>query len=230
MQVKVFAFAALVGAAALPVQAVVITQWNFNASNLLPSIGSGTAALLAGNTSTFASGTSNGGSTDGGTAWNVTSFAAQGTANLSRGVQFSFDATGYDTLSFSFDLRHSNTSARDEVVRVSVDNGQSFSTVASFIGNAGDTWFNGRSVDLSALPGAANNSNLIVQVVAGFGAGGNAYLPSNSGSSYASGGTWRFDAVTLSGEVISVVPEPGSYALMLAGLGVIGMLARRRAA
>lgn len=230
MQIKALAIATLVGIAALPAQALVITQWNFNASNLLPSIGSGTASLLGGTTSTFASGTANGGSSDGGTAWNVTSFAAQGTGNLSRGVQFSIDTTGYEQLSFSFDLRHSNTSARDEVVRVSVDNGQSFSTVASFIGNAGDTWFNGRSVDLSGVAGAANNSNLIVQVVAGFAAGGSSYLPSNAGSNYAASGTWRFDAVTLSGEVISVVPEPGTYALMFAGLGVVGLLARRRKA
>jgi hypothetical protein len=41
-------------------------------------------------------------------------------------------------------------------------------------------------------------------------------------------GTSYFGTVTVSAVPVSAVPEPGTYALMLAGLGVMGVVARRR--
>jgi len=52
---------------------------------------------------------------------------------------------------------------------------------------------------------------------------------------FASGGwqagldeSWGIDNVLVTGDVAQVIPEPETYALMLAGLGVVGAVARRR--
>ena len=100
----------------------IITQWNFNGqapgveNSPTPSIGVGAASLVGGVTSTgFSSGTANGGSSDpaltGNFGWQTTTYAAQGTANRSRGVQFNVSTVGKQDIVVSFDLRHSNTSA-----------------------------------------------------------------------------------------------------------------------
>lgn len=220
---------------------VTITLWDFNGESTTtvpggtlsptPAVGAGTASLLAGNTATFASGAVNGGSSDpaGGAppnyAWNTTTYAAQGTDNLMRGAQFNVSTVGYSDIQLSYDLRHSNTSSRYERVQYSLD-GINFVDSLVFDGNAGDTWFNSRVVDLSAISGANNNPNFAFRVVAEWestatGAGTDAYAPSNPVSNYAPAGTWRFDMVQ-----VTSIPEPTSAALL--GLGAAALLIFRR--
>lgn len=229
MKLKTLALTAALLAAG-SAQAVVIGQWNFNDSNLAVDLGAGSASYVGGTTlSGFNAGSTLSDPAPAGSdfAWNISSFAPQGTQDKQRGVQFAFNTVGYDSLVFSFDQRHSNTSAQQAVVQISVDNGGSFLDVGSFQAAAGDTWY-ARSVDLSPFSGAANNANLLVRVVASF-SNGSSYLPSNPASTYGTTSTYRFDMVTLEGNV-AAVPEPQTYALLLAGLGTIGFLARRRKA
>jgi len=118
-------------------QADIITQWNFNgtssttvaggANSPTPSIGGGSASLVGGvtATATFGSGTANGGSSDpaptGNFGWQTTTYAAQGTANRSSGVQFNVSTVGRQDIVISYDLRHSNTSSRYEQFQYSLN-------------------------------------------------------------------------------------------------------------
>lgn len=218
-----------------PVRAQVFAQWDFNSNPgdantgtgiVTPSIGAGSLALVGGTTSTFASGASNGGSTDPNTTddsgLNITTWAAQGTTNKERGVQFNVSTVGVQDISVTWDQRHSNTASEYVTFQYSI-NGSTFIDFATFQGTSGDTWFNGRSVDLSSISAVDNNPNFAFRVVQSFGPGGT-YEASNQASTYATTGTWRFDMVTI---MATPVPEPEEYAALAAG-GLIAFAAWRR--
>jgi len=222
-------------------QAAIITQWDFNGPSntsvpggaLSPtaSTGIGTASLL-GVTGSFASGISNGGSSDPVTTsppnfgWGTTGYAAQGTEDGQRGVQFAVSTLGFEDITVSFDLRKSNTSSRFTRFEYSANGGANWTQGAILDGNAGDTWFNLNLNDLTADATVDNNSNFVFRMVAIFDPNivvAGTYSPSNSTSSYATTGTLRWDMVTVSGT--EAVPEPATMAV-LAGLGLA--VARRR--
>jgi len=225
---------AAVAAVSLPAQADTLTLWNFNSGSdansatgtTAPAIGTGSISLLGGVTTTgFNSGT---GSSDpeasDDSGFQTTTYAPQSTQDKERGVQFSVSTVGWQDVQIQYDLRHSNTSSRYEAVQYTLD-GSAWVDAATFDGNAGDTWFNGRTFDFSGISGADNNENFGFRVVATFSPGTNLYEASRSSSSYA-GGTWRFDMVTIS--AAAPIPEPGTYALLLAGLAAVGFIVRRR--
>lgn len=218
-------------------QAAVVTQWNFNSptadgntgtGTLLTAIGTGTASLVGGTTSTFASGDASGGSSDPAvgddSGWNLSTFAAQNTGDKTRGAQFAVSTVGFENVVISYDLRHSNTASRYEQFQYSLD-GVNFVDFVTFDGNLGDTWFNGRSVDLSSIAGADNNASFAFRVVSTYAPSTTAYAASNPTSTYGTSGTWRFDMVTVNA---APVPEASTYAMMLAGLGLVGLMAKRR--
>ena len=74
---------------------VIITQWDFNAENTNPTIGSGTADLVGGTTATYAAGFT--GNPDRG--WNTSTYPEQGTNQSTAGVQFSAATTTFSNIS-----------------------------------------------------------------------------------------------------------------------------------
>lgn len=196
------------------------TQWTFNSvppdtstttGSTDPATGTGTAALVGGTTAAFASGTAGNGSSDpastDNSGWNVTTFAAQGAGNETRGVQFNASTVGRQNIVVSWDQRHSNTASRFVRFQYSTD-GINFTNVEPlFEATGGDTWFNGRTVNLAGLPGVNNNPNFAFRIVAAFAPGSSAYVASNAASNYGTTGTWRFDMVTVIGEPLASGPE-----------------------
>ncbi len=205
---------AMAGAA----EAAVVTQWNFEAQTLNASTGTGTASLVGGVTSTFATGFGGTGTF----ALNTTGYAAQGTGDRTRGVQFNSSTSGYDSIVIEWNERHSNTSANTVAVFASAD-GVTWNEVQVFAftpaaSGTGDTWYQ-RSVTLGAA--YANAANFGFRVLAAFDPTAGTYLASRSTSTYATSGTLRFDDVTING---TLIPAPGALAL----LGVAGLVGARR--
>ncbi len=233
---RLLATAVLATAAALPARAVTLTQWNFNSptpdantatGTTLPSVGAGTASLVGGVTSpSFNSGVgSSDPSASDNSGWQTTTYPAVGAGNKTAGVQFSVSTVGYQGISINYDLRHSNTSSRYEALQYTL-NGSTWIDAATFDGNAGDTWFNNRSFDLSSITGADNNANFAFRVLATFAPSTSTYVASSPTGTYGTSGTWRFDMATVS--AVSAIPEPGPYAMLLAGLAIVGFIARRQ--
>ena len=156
---SVFAFALTLSISA---HADTIAQWNFNDSNLTVDLGAGTAATVGSTTSTFFSGGGSSDPTQPGAGWSISAFAAQSTANKEKGASFTVSTLGLENISFTYDMRHSNTAAGHEVVQYSVD-GTTFNDLATFATNYNGgavTFINGRSVDLSAIAAADNQAAL----------------------------------------------------------------------
>jgi predicted extracellular nuclease/uncharacterized protein YjiK len=211
--------------------AVTITQWTFEANDLNPAVGAGTASYVGGTTlSGFNSGDPSGTS---GVAWNTTTYPAQGTNSKTAGVQFAISTVGYENITLTYAHRHSNTAANTSVVRYSTDGGATFTEAQTFTfapapSGTGDTWYQ-RSVDLSAIAALDNNADVVIQIVSAFDPGTNTqYLASRSTSSYA-GGTWRFDDVTISGVAIATSPtittQPASQTIASGATATLSVVA-----
>lgn len=206
----------------------IITRWNFNSNppdaststgSTAPATGSGNLITIGGVTQTFATGTSGNGSSDpatDNTGLNLTGWPTQGTANKTAGISFTTATTGYEDIIVTFDLRHSNTGPADLQFQYCTDitaTTPAWIDFATSTATLGDNWY-ARSYDLSAVAALENNANAGFRVVAAFAASTTTYNPSASTSTYGTGGTWRFDMVTVKGTQVT----PGDVTAPVASL------------
>lgn len=231
-------------AAALATPLLIVAQWDFNGPSTAevpggpaapnPSIGSGTASVTFYDTrSMFVGGL---GSSDPATtmppnySWSTRGYPEQ-EPNKTVGVQFVVSTAGLANISISYDVQHHRWSSRYQRLQYSVD-GIHFLDADVFDGELSNglaVWFNQRTVDLGGMPGVNDNPHFAFRIVAewestAIGSGADAYVASDPSSVFASGGTWRFDMVTVSG---TIIPEPSVVALAGCSLAALFLFRRR---
>jgi hypothetical protein len=196
-------------------RAELITQWNFNSvppdgnvqtGTNVPSAGVGAAALVGGATAIYSTGSAADPAESDNSDWNTRSYPAQGTGNKTRGVRFNASTLGYDRIMVTWVHRHSGTASRYVRFQYST-NGVDFIDGPSFSTDIIDI-YHSRSVNLSAIASVNDNPDFAFRIVSEFessaiGNENSNYVATAGGGTYGTGGTWRFDMMTVSGGVFS---------------------------
>ncbi len=192
-------------------QSGIITQWAFtNAGDLNPTVGSGTASLIGGVSQVAQD-----------DALRITGFPAQSTASGTAGLQLMLSTVGYQPTTLTFSQRSSGTMSRWAEIQYTANGGASWNVVENNAGGLSphDTYYD-FTFDLSLIPGISNNPQFGLRIVSIFspvafedGLGNNfaantAYHRArvSGGDPYSGDGNWRFQNVTISGEMISGDP------------------------
>jgi hypothetical protein len=198
----------------------VITQWNFDSETLTPNIGAGTASNVGGTSTAFASGVS-------GQGWQTSSYPSQGEDSGEAGVEFEISTVGYENIQLEFQHRSSGTGSRYAEVQYSTDGGSNWLVLDNNNGGLSpNDVFYGFTFDFSSCVACNDNPDFVVRIVSIFAPcdfvqnatltynANEAYMRSNTNAqcqphstgntgNYNGGGTWRFDDVTISGDVIA---------------------------
>ena len=238
----VFALAAIAVCGSVA-SAAVVTQWNFNSivgdattstGTTTANIGVGTIVNLGGVTNTFAAGgtnttapanSSDPNNTDD-SGYNTTAYQANPASGPvatpeNRGVRFNASTAGFQDVVITFDWRTSNTGSDLLRVDYTTDGGTTWTNGPIFNSVGGDSWNQAQTLDLTAVAAASNNAAFGFRFVQVVDAASGRFVAANPTSTYAATGTWRFDMVTVNGNLI---PTPGSVALT----GIAGLLVARR--
>jgi endonuclease/exonuclease/phosphatase family metal-dependent hydrolase len=194
---------------------VVFAQWNFNSAppdassstgSTLPSFGNGTASTIGGIVPSFVGGDPVlDPATADNTAWTTTTYPAATVNNKTAGVQFAVSTAGKQNITIAWSQRSSNTGGKYFRLQYSTNGGSSFLDFPSAV--IVTNVFSAFTNDLSVLINVNNNSNFVFRIVSEFqstatGSGSATYIAAGAGSTYAGGGTTRFDMVTVSGTAI----------------------------
>ncbi len=222
--------AAAAFALSLPAHAVTVVQWDFEGTTTPPDLTDSTTSPSV--AASLGTGTALGVHAGAATDWSTP--AGNGSANAFSSntwavgdyYQFSFSTLGFTDLLLSVDQIGSSTGPRDFSLGYSTD-GVSFTPFASYSLTATPAWSSSTyqpvhtySFDLSAITALDEQALVVIRL-------SNASTTSIGGGTVAAGGTGRVDNFTV---MATPVPEPGALALMLAGLGAVGFVARRRGA
>lgn len=216
--------AAAFAAASMSAQAATVAQWTFETSipatagSFAAEVGTGSALGFHAGASTYSSPAGNG---------SLHSFSSN-TWAVGDYYQFSASTLGLDNLSLSWDQISSNTGPKNFNLAYST-NGTSFTTFASYVVLANatpNTWSSSTassassySYNLSSVSALNNQSTVYFRLI-------DATTVSANGGTVATAGTDRVDNFTISA---MPVPEADNRMMLLAGLALMGFMARRRA-
>jgi len=205
----------------LPGSVNVIAQWSFNSvppdgltttGTTTPSIGSGTATLFGGTTASFATGdtTLDPASGTDNSGWNTTTYPTQGTENKTRGVQFNVSTAGKQNIVVTWTSQSSNTGNKYERLQYTT-NGTTYFDFPTVTTNI--TSFTARTNNLSSLAGVHDNPAFAIRILSEFestatGSGLAGFVAANPANTYATGGTMRYDMVTILGSSIPASNPP----------------------
>lgn len=192
-----------------------ITQWNFDASNATPSVGTGTVALIGGITAPASPNNFPAGNPSTGKAISSENYPAQSTLSGTAGFQISASTVGYSGISISFEQRGSNTASRWSQYEYTTD-GSTWTVLANNSGAIINGWPSAL-VTLTLPATVDNNANFSFRIVSIFSpvafvensvnfAANSAYekINTTATSTYGTTGTWRLDNITISGTSLSV--------------------------
>ena len=214
----------------------VLAVWTFEplqgtATAPTPNIGSGSSAIVG---TMSGAGTSTGTNTGcaqvtGTTAWALAT-ASPGATNESSGVEFRTSTVGHENIIFSYDHRLSNSATRTARIQYTLDgttwinldlNASNYDNSACAnrggidggridasdpVGtNVSDSWGR-RMIDLSGISGANNNPNFGVRILAAHYSNTGEFRTANNVGTVSTGGTWRFDNVSFTADVITTPP------------------------
>jgi hypothetical protein len=188
-----------------------------------PNIGTGSSALVGSMTGPGTSTGMNtasgcGSQTSGTTAWAIGT-AAPGTSESSGG-EFRTSTLGYENIAVQWEQRWSNTAPNTVRVQYTLD-GSAWTNFEMTDANtnyclgslnngrfeaAGGDVYRRITADLGAISGVDNNPNFGFRVVAAHYQGTGEFRQANTPTNIATGGTWRFDNVTVSGLALPPVP------------------------
>jgi hypothetical protein len=206
-------------------------------ANPTPNIGTGTSALVgvmtgAGTATGMNTASGCGTQTSGTTAWAIGT-ANPGTVNESSGAQWNVSTVGLSNVKLAWEQRFSNTATNTLRLQYTTDGStwNNFEMTESNTTYCLGTLNNGRfetditgdsyrriNVDLSAITGANNNPNFGWRVVAAHYQSTGEFRRVTVPTTIATGGTWRFDNVTLSGSSTQTFCEGAT----VANLGATG--------
>jgi endonuclease/exonuclease/phosphatase family metal-dependent hydrolase len=210
----------------------VIAQWNFNSlvgdattstGTRAASIGSGTNSYVGGAAANaggeFAGGSSTDPNTTDNSAWNTSTYPASTANNKTAGVQFNVSTAGKQNIIVAWASQASGSGSKYGRLQYAT-NGTTFIDFPTSVLNP--TTFSTKTNSLAAIPGINDNTNFAFRFVTEFeatatGAGASNYVASGT---YGTGGTLRFDMVTVYGSTIAsntpaspaMLSSPGVFA------------------
>lgn len=165
-----------------------------------------------------------------GNGWNLAA------PQYSQGAQFSASTVGYSGIVLKYDWFSTNQGVRNLQAQYTT-NGTAWTSIGAVQVAVPNAYQAGLTLDFSGIGAVNNNASFAVRLVSAFDP---SFIgsPTYTAATLVGGlpvaynnnsGNWRFDNVTITG-VTAPVPEPATLALTLAGLGVVGLVARRRCA